>query len=120
MSFILIDYCLYDFVNCCYIGLSFVEMVEMLEIIGVDSFDVLIEVIVFVGICQVEELNFGKLKFEGELLYFFGQVVKKNKVMMSLIGQGFYGMVMLFVIQWNIFENLVWYIVYILYQFEIL
>lgn len=43
MFFKLIDYLLYDFVNCCYIGLLFEEMDDMLVVVGVFDLDVLID-----------------------------------------------------------------------------
>lgn len=119
MSFTPTDYRPYDFANRRHIGPSPAEMAEMLETIGVDSLDALIEATVPAGIRQAEELNFGKPKSEGELLYFLGQVAKKNKVMTSLIGQGFYGTVTPPAIQRNILENPAWYTAYTPYQPEI-
>lgn len=43
------------------------------------------------------------------------EIAAENRVVTSLIGMGYIGMVIFLVVLCNIFENLVWYIVYILY-----
>ncbi len=113
------DYRPYDFANRRHIGPSPAEMEEMLRVVGVESLDQLIEQTVPASIRQSEPLDFGKPKSEGELLYFLGNVAKKNKQMTSLIGQGFYGTVTPPAIQRNILENPAWYTAYTPYQPEI-
>ena len=119
MPFNATDYRPYDFANRRHIGPSPAEMEEMLKVIGVSSLDELIERTVPASIRQAEPLDFGKPKSEGELLYFLGNVAKKNKVLTSLIGQGFYGTVTPPAIQCNILENPAWYTAYTPYQPEI-
>ncbi|WIV51536.1 aminomethyl-transferring glycine dehydrogenase [Marivivens sp. LCG002] len=119
MPFNATDYRPYDFANRRHIGPSPAEMEEMLKVIGVSSLDELIERTVPASIRQAEPLDFGKPKSEGELLYFLGNVAKKNKVLTSLIGQGFYGTVTPPAIQRNILENPAWYTAYTPYQPEI-
>ncbi|NIY71082.1 aminomethyl-transferring glycine dehydrogenase [Marivivens donghaensis] len=119
MTFTPTDYRPYDFANRRHIGPSPSEMSEMLRVVGADSLDSLIEETIPASIRQAEPLDFGKPKSEGELLHFLGNVAKKNKVMTSLIGQGFYGTVTPPAIQRNILENPAWYTAYTPYQPEI-
>jgi len=93
MPFTPTDYLPYDFANRRHIGPSPAEMQEMLAVVGAESLDDLIDQTVPKSLRQSEPLDFGKPKSEGELLYFLGNVAKKNQVLSSLIGQGFYGTV---------------------------
>ena len=119
MPFAPTDYLPYDFANRRHIGPSPEEMTEMLSVIGVDSLDALIDETVPAAIRQAEPLDFGKPKSEGELLHFLTQTAKKNTVLTSLIGQGYYGTVTPPAIQRNILENPAWYTAYTPYQPEI-
>ncbi|MBO6852649.1 MAG: aminomethyl-transferring glycine dehydrogenase [Marivivens sp.] len=119
MPFAPTDYLPYDFANRRHIGPSPEEMAEMLNVIGVDSLDALIEETIPAAIRQAEPLDFGKPKSEGELLHFLTQTAKKNTVLTSLIGQGYYGTVTPPAIQRNILENPAWYTAYTPYQPEI-
>ena len=119
MPFAPTDYLPYDFANRRHIGPSPEEMTEMLSVIGVDSLDSLIDETVPAAIRQAEPLDFGKPKSEGELLHFLTQTAKKNTVLTSLIGQGYYGTVTPPAIQRNILENPAWYTAYTPYQPEI-
>ncbi len=119
MPFTPTDYLPYDFANRRHIGPSPAEMDEMLAVVGAASLDDLIAQTIPANLRQAEPLDFGKPKSEGELLYFLGQVAKKNRVMDSLIGQGFYGTVTPPAIQRNILENPAWYTAYTPYQPEI-
>ncbi len=113
------DYLPYDFANRRHIGPSPAEMEEMLEVVGVESLDELIDQTVPASIRQKEPLDFGKPRSERELLYQMRQVAKMNKVFTSMIGQGFYGTVTPPAIQRNILENPAWYTAYTPYQPEI-
>jgi len=113
------DYLPYDFANRRHIGPSPEEMAEMLKVVGAESLDALIDETVPRSLRQHEPLDFGKPKSEGELLFFLGQVAKKNQVLTSLIGQGYYGTVTPPAIQRNILENPAWYTAYTPYQPEI-
>ena len=119
MTFNPTDYLPYDFANRRHIGPSPAEMDEMLAVVGVKSLDELIEQTVPESLRQAEPLDFGKPKSEGELLNFLTGVAKKNKVLTSLIGQGYYGTVTPPAIQRNILENPAWYTAYTPYQPEI-
>ena len=114
-----IDYLPYDFANRRHIGPSPTEMSDMLETLGVASLEQLIDETVPKAIRQEKPLDFGKPKSERELLHHMRQTAKKNKVMTSLIGQGYHGTVTPPAIQRNILENPAWYTAYTPYQPEI-
>ncbi|MDN5568422.1 MAG: aminomethyl-transferring glycine dehydrogenase, partial [Paracoccus sp. (in: a-proteobacteria)] len=107
-----------DFANRRHIGPSPVEMTEMLKAVGADSLDALIEQTVPKAIRQDDVLDWPALS-EAGLLARMKEVAAKNRVMTSLIGQGYYGTVTPPAIQRNIFENPAWYTAYTPYQPEI-
>ena len=113
------DYLPYDFANRRHIGPSPEEMEEMLKVVGADSLDALIDETVPKAIRQETPLDFGKPKSERELLHYMRGVSSKNKVLVSLIGQGYHGTVTPPAIQRNILENPAWYTSYTPYQPEI-
>ncbi len=119
MTFKPTDYLPYDFANRRHIGPSPAEMEEMLRVVGADSLDDLIDQTIPASIRQAEPLDFGRPKSERELLYHMRRVAAKNKVLTSLIGQGYYGTVTPPAIQRNILENPAWYTAYTPYQPEI-
>ncbi|KPP83698.1 MAG: decarboxylating glycine dehydrognase GcvP [Rhodobacteraceae bacterium HLUCCA08] len=119
MPFTLTDYLPYDFANRRHIGPSPAEMDEMLKVIGVPDLDRLIDRTVPEDIRQAAPLDFGKPMSERHLLHHMRGVAAKNKVLFSLIGQGYYGTVTPPVIQRNVLENPAWYTAYTPYQPEI-
>ncbi len=112
------DYNPDDFANRRHIGPSPAEMAEMLKAVGVSSLDQLIEQTVPASIRQASALEWAPLS-EAALLERMRAVAAKNKVMTSLIGQGYYGTVTPPAIQRNILENPAWYTAYTPYQPEI-
>jgi len=119
MVFELTDYLPYDFANRRHIGPSPKEMEAMLATLGADSLEQLIDETVPTGIRRDEPLDWGLPLSEREMLYRMRQVAKKNRVLTSLIGQGYYGTALPPVIQRNILENPAWYTAYTPYQPEI-
>ena len=113
------DYLPYDFANRRHIGPSPAEMSDMLKMVGAPNLNALIDETLPESIRQKEPLDFGKPMSERELLYHMRVTASKNKVMNSLIGQGYYGTVTPPVIQRNILENPAWYTAYTPYQPEI-
>src|SRR6056297_959277 len=113
------DYLPYDFANRRHIGPSPQEMAEMLDVLGTDSLQTLIDETIPKSIRQETPLNFGKPMSESELLHHMREVASKNKVLTSLIGQGYHGTVTPPAIQRNILENPAWYTAYTPYQPEI-
>ncbi|MFN3292820.1 MAG: aminomethyl-transferring glycine dehydrogenase [Gemmobacter sp.] len=118
MTFTPTDYDAYDFANRRHIGPSPAEMEEMLKAVGVPTLDALIDETIPSTIRQAQPLTWAPLS-EHELLERMRAVAAKNKVMTSLIGQGYYGTVTPPAIQRNILENPAWYTAYTPYQPEI-
>ncbi|MGB5865140.1 MAG: aminomethyl-transferring glycine dehydrogenase [Sulfitobacter sp.] len=119
MTFTPTDYLPYDFANRRHIGPSVPEMADMLKVVGAKDLDALIDDTLPAKIRQAEPLDFGKPLSEQELLRHMKVVAGKNKVLTSLIGQGYHGTVTPPAIQRNIFENPAWYTAYTPYQPEI-
>ncbi len=119
MSFDPTPYQPYDFANRRHIGPSPTEIQEMLDVIGVGSLDELIDQTVPEGIRQKHALELQEPMSERDVLHHMRGVIKKNKVLTSLIGQGYYGTMTPPVIQRNILENPAWYTAYTPYQPEI-
>ncbi|MEM6578077.1 MAG: aminomethyl-transferring glycine dehydrogenase [Pseudomonadota bacterium] len=119
MAFKPTDYLPYDFANRRHIGPSPEEMEQMLDRLGLESLDQLIEETVPPAIRQAEPLVFGKPKSERELMHYMRKLASKNRVLVNLIGQGYHGTVTPPAIQRNILENPAWYTAYTPYQPEI-
>jgi glycine dehydrogenase len=102
-----------------HIGPSPEDVDLMLKTVGVASLDELIAQTVPQDIRQKEPLALGPAISEEEALVRARQVAGRNTVMVSLIGQGYYGTVLPSVIQRNILENPAWYTAYTPYQPEI-
>lgn len=113
------EYLPYDFANRRHIGPTPAEMGEMLSVLGVDTLGDLMDDTLPPAIRQKEPLAFGKALSEREVLEFLRKVASKNKVLTSLIGQGYHGTVTPPAIQRNILENPAWYTAYTPYQPEI-
>lgn len=119
MSFKPTDYLPYDFANRRHIGPSPAEMDEMLNLLGTPSLDALIDETVPAEIRRKDALSWERAKSEREVLYHMRVTAAKNKVLHSLIGQGYHGTVTPPAIQRNILENPAWYTAYTPYQPEI-
>ncbi|WP_342070931.1 aminomethyl-transferring glycine dehydrogenase [Yoonia algicola] len=119
MPFTPTDYLPYDFANRRHIGPSQSEMAQMLQVVGAKDLDALIDDTLPASIRQKEPLDFGKPLSEAELLRRMKKTAQKNKMLTSLIGQGYHGTVTPPAIQRNIFENPAWYTAYTPYQPEI-
>lgn len=109
----------YDFANRRHIGPSPEEISEMLGAVGAASLDELIDQTVPKGIRQTEPLDFGRPLSERAALDKMRATADKNRVLTSLIGQGYHGTIMPPAIQRNILENPAWYTAYTPYQPEI-
>ncbi|MEO0425104.1 MAG: aminomethyl-transferring glycine dehydrogenase [Pseudomonadota bacterium] len=109
----------YDFANRRHIGPSQPEMDAMLEALGVDSLEALIEQTIPANLRLQEPLDFGPGMAEGDALNFVRETASKNQVLHSMIGQGYHGTTLPPAIQRNILENPAWYTAYTPYQPEI-
>ncbi|WP_039017728.1 aminomethyl-transferring glycine dehydrogenase [Halocynthiibacter namhaensis] len=119
MSFKLTDYEAYDFANRRHIGPAPQEMAEMLKVIGYTTLDELIDDTVPAAIRQKAALDWGDAMSERDALHHMKKIAKKNKVLTSLIGQGYHGTTTPAPILRNILENPAWYTAYTPYQPEI-
>ncbi|ACL60860.1 aminomethyl-transferring glycine dehydrogenase [Methylobacterium nodulans] len=109
----------YDFANRRHIGPTQGEIAEMLQRVGVASLDALIDETLPPDIRQREPIDFGRPLTERRLMERMRTVANKNRLLVSLIGQGYHGTTMPPAIQRNIFENPAWYTAYSPYQPEI-
>jgi glycine dehydrogenase len=119
MTFTPTDYLPYDFANRRHIGPSPTEMTEMLKVVGAKDLNALIDDTLPAKIRQAEALDFGKPLSERQMLQHMKVIASKNKVLTSLIGQGYHGTITPPAIQRNILENPAWYTAYTPYQPEI-
>ncbi len=102
-----------------HIGPSPREVEAMLETVGVTSLENLIAETVPGSIRQASPLEFGDALSETAAIARMRQIASKNQVFTSLIGTGYHGTLLPFVIQRNILENPAWYTAYTPYQPEI-
>ena len=109
----------YDFANRRHIGPSPEEIAGMLQVVGVSSLDALIDETVPKDIRLGKALDFGRPLSERGALDRMRETANKNRVLTSLIGQGYHGTIMPPAIQRNILENPAWYTAYTPYQPEI-
>ncbi len=118
MTWTTTDYDPTDFANRRHIGPSPTEMAQMLRSVGADSLDALIDDTVPASIRQDRALAWPALS-EAELLDHMRSIAAKNKPMVSMIGQGYFGTHTPPAIQRNVLENPAWYTAYTPYQPEI-
>ncbi|MBX2979912.1 MAG: aminomethyl-transferring glycine dehydrogenase [Flavobacteriales bacterium] len=102
-----------------HIGPTPTETKAMLQAIGLNSLDELIDRTVPKGIRAPQALGTGEALTEREHLEHMRALGARNKVYRSYIGLGYSGTVLPPAIQRNIFENPGWYTAYTPYQAEI-
>ena len=95
------------------------DVAAMLETIGVDSLETLINQTVPEKIRLIQGLRLPDPKTEFEFLRDFKQMMGQNKIFKSHIGLGYYDTNVPTVILRNILENPAWYTAYTPYQAEI-
>lgn len=91
----------------------------MLDSLGYASLDELTSAVVPGAIADNRPLELESGVSEDQALYELRQIASKNRVLRSLIGQGYYGTHTPKVIQRNVLENPAWYTAYTPYQPEI-
>ena len=102
-----------------HIGPRDYELPQMLQVIGVNSLDDLIEKTIPRSIMLEKPLRLPEAMSEFEYLNHIKSLGQKNKMFRSFIGQGYYGVAQLSVIVRNVLENPSWYTSYTPYQAEI-
>ncbi|UGQ48898.1 aminomethyl-transferring glycine dehydrogenase [Massilia endophytica] len=105
-----------------HIGPDAAEQQQMLDVLGYASRAALIDAVVPAHIRNKSALPLGQFYEpmpEHEALAKLKGIAGKNKVLKSLIGQGYYGTITPGVVLRNIFENPAWYTAYTPYQPEI-
>ncbi|MCH2191387.1 MAG: aminomethyl-transferring glycine dehydrogenase [Gammaproteobacteria bacterium] len=102
-----------------HIGLSDQDIQEMLAELGYESLDALTENVVPAGIADNAPLALKTPLREEQALEELKEIASKNKVLKSLIGQGYYNTHTPKVILRNVMENPAWYTAYTPYQPEI-
>lgn len=95
------------------------EIKSMLQAIGADSVETLIDETVPESIRMRRPLNLPAAKSEFQFLNDLKATAEQNKLFKSYIGMGYYGTIVPGVIQRNILENPGWYTAYTPYQAEI-
>jgi glycine dehydrogenase len=102
-----------------HIGPDEAEVRQMLDALGYDSLDALIDATVPGSIRMRCPLALGPERSEYELLAELREMVGENQVFRSFIGMGYHDCIVPPVIQRNILENPGWYTQYTPYQAEI-
>ncbi|NJP09240.1 MAG: aminomethyl-transferring glycine dehydrogenase [Leptolyngbyaceae cyanobacterium RU_5_1] len=102
-----------------HIGPSDDEIAKMLDVLGFDSLEALIDAIVPESIRLKAPLKLEAGKSEYELLQELQEIAQENQVFRSFIGMGYSNCITPPVIQRNILENPAWYTQYTPYQPEI-
>jgi glycine dehydrogenase len=102
-----------------HIGTSPADQAAMLATLGFASRAALMDAIVPASIRRAKPLDLPPSVSETEALARLRQVAAKNRVLTSMIGQGYYGTITPGVIARNILENPAWYTAYTPYQPEI-
>ncbi len=102
-----------------HIGPDQSELNEMLQTIGVESLEQLIDETIPSPIRMKGELNLPEAQSEYQYLQELKKTAFKNLLLKNYIGQGYYGTITPSVILRNIFHNPGWYTQYTPYQAEI-
>jgi glycine dehydrogenase len=102
-----------------HIGPDAAEQQAMLDTLGVESLDALINQTVPQSILRKDLLNMQAPRSEAEVLGYLKGVASKNEIYTSCIGMGYHGTLTPTVILRNVLENPGWYTAYTPYQPEI-
>ncbi|MEO1669774.1 MAG: aminomethyl-transferring glycine dehydrogenase [Cyanobacteria bacterium J06631_2] len=102
-----------------HIGVNQQQIEEMLQILGIDSLDALIEQTVPAAIRLNKSLQLPDAQSEATALTRLKAIANKNQVYRSFIGRGYYNCITPPVILRNVLENPGWYTSYTPYQAEI-
>ena len=107
-----------NFVNR-HVGITAEDIPAMLQTIGVQSVDELIDQTIPANIRLQAPLDLPEAMTEREFAEHIAELASKNQVFTSYIGMGWYDTVCSAPIQRNVFENPIWYTSYTPYQAEV-
>ena len=102
-----------------HVGPSSEDIAAMLEVVGVSSIDDLLAKTVPVSIRDHQPLDLAPALTEHEALEALRAMASRNRVLVSMIGMGYYGTFTPPVLQRNVLENPGWYTAYTPYQAEV-
>ncbi|MDH3715118.1 MAG: glycine dehydrogenase (aminomethyl-transferring), partial [Gammaproteobacteria bacterium] len=102
-----------------HIGPGEPEIRQMLQTLGVDSLDELVEQTVPESIRDTRELDLERPRSERATITATRRMRERNKILVSMIGMGYYGTMLPQVIKRNVLENPGWYTAYTPYQAEV-
>ena len=104
---------------CRHIGINSQDEAQMLQAIGVQTLDELIDKTIPSNIRLSQPLDLPEPMTEYQFACHIARLAAKNKLYTSYIGMGWYNTITPAVIQRNVFENPVWYTSYTPYQTEV-
>ena len=110
---------MYEKFSTRHIGPRESEIKEMLNFLGIDSLEALVEKTIPASIRFKNALPLFPEKTESDALLELSQLACKNEIFRSYIGQGFFDKITSQVILINILENPGWYTQYTPYQAKI-
>ena len=102
-----------------HIGANEQQIQQMLQVLGVDNLDALIEQTVPAAIRRSKPLQLPEAQTESVALARLKAIASKNQVYRSYLGRGYYNCITPAVILRNVLENPGWYTSYTPYQAEI-
>jgi glycine dehydrogenase len=102
-----------------HIGPTDAEIAAMLELVGYDSLDALIDATVPAGIRLQRPLGIHEPMSEYEALAALRAIARRNQIARSYLGLGYHDCITPPVIQRNVLENPGWYTAYTPYQAEV-
>ncbi len=102
-----------------HIGPGEPQIKEMLDFLGLESLDALIEKTVPADIISKEPLALAEPKSERMMLSYLRRMAGRNRVFINMMGMGYHGTVLPSVILRNVLENPGWYTAYTPYQAEV-
>lgn len=102
-----------------HIGTDRNQITEMLEYLGLEVLEQIIDKVVPADILSKEPLSLSETLSERAVITYMRNIRKRNEVCESMIGMGYYGTIMPSVIKRNVLENPGWYTAYTPYQPEI-
>ena len=95
------------------------QIAEMVDYLGLDSLEKIIDMAVPDSIISQDPLALTETMSERAVITHMREMRSRNKVFITMLGMGYYGTIMPAVIKRNVLENPAWYTAYTPYQAEI-